>query len=292
MDDIDAARERARHLVEASRQRYDEASNRTSALAQHRQGLQSRVAQLQSGETALAQSDQAELPEDAVRGTVNRHTQPAARTTGGTDAIKLQAIRGAELTMARKKQELAEQHMAQQLEARALNERRLELERKSRALTEQRAELRRRQAAQRRSAPSRTADGAAEVPEEGDLDGGAEMGADGPAREVDDDELDDVDDAEPITAAERRERYRVSLADQEVKLRARMADFAASHGRQQQNDGRAARGYAGELGPQSYRNDQLGTYKAARILADQLVGEVPDGASGTGRGPPTSPDER
>ena len=300
-DDDSAAREAAQRELETMRAKQRVAQERAAALQEQASRLKACASQYAQGEAALRSgSAMGALPETAVR-TYAACSSPSriikvAAASSEKGVLEQEAARDAELTMGRRKQQAAEQRMRRQQEAQALNDQRRSLEEQTRALEEQRAALRKAHAAQRpargrsrsrspgrrRVAGSAQEDSAEEV-EDGDEvshDEDEDADADGDAEQVDtayegegSDEESDENDVRPLdTAAQTRERYERTLGEQEAQLKARQQAYTAGLADKRP----VARGYAGELGSQTYQAEQLAAYKEARNLANDLVGEVLD----------------
>ena len=299
MDEDEAERLEAQRELEAARAKQADMAARTSALVSQASHYKTRVSSLTKGEAALSSgavgAAGSALPEDALRSYATGRPPRVAQTYGRDPALEQQEQRGAEITMARRKQQLSEQRMRQQMETQTLNDQRLELEQQQQALEDRRAELRKCQIAAAKAAappeppPVARESSTEEVAEEGGLDGKPEEAdqvdtahegdspgdAGGGGGGDDDDDDDDPNDVRPLlSAAATRAHYQQTLEAQEAALRARQQAFTMSLAERRGSAGTGGKGYAGELGHQTYRSDQLDTYKAARTLAFELVGEA------------------
>ena len=182
MADLDAERIAAQRELAATREKQLEVAKRTEALEAQAAHYKARVASLSKGEAALVAgigvggAGGSSLPEEVLRSyAVARPPRTSTSALVKPDAgVEDQEARGAELTMARRKQQLSEQRMKEQLDRQTLNEQRLDLERQVQALEARRTELARKHKDKLAAATAIAHDSSADgVGEEGKLDGKA-----------------------------------------------------------------------------------------------------------------------
>ena len=298
----------ASETLEAMRAREREAASRRQKLQEQAEQLSLRAGQLDRGAAALRKGmmpgDAADLPDEALRSFASRGAPQRIRAEKPDTR---ENERAAELTVAKQKQQLADTYARQQQQAQEMNARRLALQRQSDALEQQQRELKRRHAQQRAAFRASVAAGMQadeDVVEELEVDesgaGGAASGPPSPLRaaeqvdtEAEIEEEDDEAEAElrPVESATAvRARYLATYKDAEQSLRQRELAYRASLAEREQQEKRgASERYRGELGPTSYRSDQLEAYKAVRSVAEELVGEALVQLESEGRHGPSVP---